>query len=531
MQEKPRYLSSDEYLTRKAKLDEIRSFGVEPYPHVFKKSHDLKELSDSSALQVGSFKEAAEGESQEVTIAGRIVLMRPMGKNIFATLQHDGARLQVLFNKTHSKVKGYEEKEGDPTHHKFLEKKLDLGDYVGVCGHLFTTQKGELTVFSKEVELLCKSLLPLADKHSGLKDKEARYRKRWVDLISNPEVLNTFKIRGKVLRLIRDFMDEEKFLEVEIPTLEKLYGGAQAAPFKTHLNSLHIDMFMRIALEIPLKKLIAGGMDRVYEMGKLFRNEGIDATHNPEFTSLECYAAFWDYNDVMDFIERFYRYVSSKLLGTTLLKDRLDRKGKPHDIDLSKPFIRISMKDSIKCYLKIDVDSLSEEEMKTYLIKDLQQPKEKIENLPRGLLISKIFEEGVESFLTQPHFITDHPIETTPLCKSHRDKKIAQEGIVERFELFMLGMESCNAYSELNDPIQQRKLLELQEKLLEQGDECANPVDEEFLESIYQGMPPCGGLGIGIDRFIMFLTNNHSIRDVILFPMMKPEHKSDKPEE
>jgi lysyl-tRNA synthetase, class II len=522
MHQEPRYLNQEEYLNRKKKLEEIRGLGVEPYPHQFAKSLPLKKANKALKNQA-SFDEAKEGVSPEVRVAGRLVLMRAMGKNIFATIQHDGERLQLLFNRDLTKVVGYEAKDEGPTHHKFIEKKLDLGDYIGVDGHLFYTQKGELTLFCKKLELLSKALLPLADKHAGLKDKESRYRKRWVDLISNPEVLETFKMRSRILHLIREFMVAQDFLEVEIPVLERLYGGAQAAPFETHLNSLHMDMYMRIALELPLKKLIVGGMDRIFEIGKLFRNEGIDATHNPEFTSIECYAAFWDYHDVMDFTEAFYRYVSQHLLGTMLLEDRIDRKGDKHTIDLGKPFVRMTMKASIKKYGKIDVDTLKDDEMRKILVDQCHMPADKVALLPRGLLISNLFEELVEEHLIEPHMITDHPIETTPLCKLHREVQERKEGLVERFEMFMLGMEMCNAYSELNDPIKQRELLEEQQKQLTAGDDTASPMDEEFLESVYQGMPPCGGIGIGIDRFVMLFTNQHSIRDVILFPLMKPE--------
>jgi lysyl-tRNA synthetase class 2 len=516
----PEYFSFEEYKNRLEKLGEIRNLGVDPYPHTFCPTHEVEAITNLYKDQeTGSFEDAEAKKTDFVSLGGRLVLHRSMGKNIFAQIQEGSSRIQVLFNRDHTLVKGLDSK--DTSAHKFLEKKLDLGDIVGVEGHLFRTHKGELTVYATEVTLLCKALLPLADKHSGFTNKEMRYRKRWLDMIAHPEVMETFKLRSKIISQIRNYFAKNDFMEVETPVLEKVYGGAQARPFTTHLNALHMNMFLRIALEISLKKLIVGGLSRVFEMSKLFRNEGIDATHNPEFTMVECYAAYWDYNDVMRFTEGMYEYLANELFGTTKIGFRKDRKGNEHEIDVGAPWIRISMIDSIKQYADIDVDALSDQELKKILIeKEYKDPKE-IEKMPRGILVQNIFEEFVEEHLIQPHFIIDHPIETTPLCKLHRDPELAKKGIVERFEGFILGTEVCNAYTELNDPVLQRKLLEAQDRLLQAGNDEANPLDEEFLEAICQGMPPTGGLGIGIDRLVMLFTGETSIRDVIYFPLMK----------
>jgi lysyl-tRNA synthetase class 2 len=517
----PDYFSFDEYQTRLTKLKEIRALGIDPYPHHFCPSHELREVNEQYAdKEVGSYEEALAKSSEHVCLSGRVVLHRAMGKNIFCQIQEGTSRIQLLFNRDATEVASFVPS-GDLTAHKFLEKKLDLGDIIGVEGHLFRTQKGELTVFATKVTLLSKALLPLPDKHSGFTNKEGRYRKRWLDLIANPDVLKTFQMRSQIVRLIRRYFEKAEFLEVETPVLERIYGGAQAKPFITELNSLHMQMYMRIALEIALKKLVIGGMNRVFEIGRVFRNEGIDATHNPEFTSVECYAAYWDYKDVMRFTEGLYEYLAKELFGTTKLGIRKDRQGNEHEIDVKTPWIRMTMLDSIRKYAGIDVDKLSDLEMRNLLKEKTHLKPQDLDKAPRGILIAHLFAEFVEKHLIQPHFIIDHPIETTPLCKLHRNPEMAKKGIVERFEGFVLGVEICNAYTELNDPILQRQLLENQERLLLGGDEEANPLDEEFLEAICQGMPPCGGLGIGIDRLIMLLTGEVSIRDVIFFPIMR----------
>jgi lysyl-tRNA synthetase class 2 len=519
----PDYFSFEEYQNRLTKLEEIKALGINPYPHTYCPTHEIDAiLNQYKDQELLGFEEAEAKKTDFVALSGRIVLHRSMGKNIFAQIQEGSSRIQVLFNRDHTNVKDLPI-DKELSAHKFLEKKLDLGDIIGVEGHLFRTHKGELTVYVTEVSLLCKSLLPLPDKHSGLTNKEARYRKRWVDLISHPEVMETFKLRSKILANIRAYFAKSDFMEVETPILERVYGGAQAAPFTTHLNALHMNMYLRIALEISLKKLIVGGFSRVYEIGKVFRNEGIDATHNPEFTSVECYASYWDYNDVMRFTEGLYEFLAKEIFGTSKIGFRKDKKGNEHEIDVAAPWIRISMIDSIKKYANIDVEDLSDEEMREILIKKETIDPDQIKKMSRGILTAKLFEEFVEEHLIQPHFIIDHPIETTPLCKLHRDPELAKKGIVERFEGFILGCEICNAYTELNDPLLQRKLLEAQDRLLQAGDAEANPIDEEFLEAICQGMPPCGGLGIGIDRLVMLFTGESSIRDVLYFPLMRQQ--------
>lgn len=521
---KPSYHEYEEFTNRYSKLKEIESLSINPFPQKYTPTHKAKGLEDESgAKEIGGSDLAASNQTQKVKVAGRIVLFRAMGKNAFAHLQDETGRIQVMFNKDLTHVFGLDGKDQELTPMKFIEKKLDLGDIIGVEGHLFKTQKGELTIFAKDVTLLCKTLLPLPDKHSGLTDKQIRYRKRWLDLISSKEVFNTFKTRSLILKYLREFLDHLGFMEVETPVLQNTYGGAEARPFFTHLNALHQDMFLRISLEISLKKLIIGGYDKVFEIGKVFRNEGIDKTHNPEFTMIELYAAYHDYKDMMSLTENLFSTIAMKLFGTTKLGLRYDKQGNPHEIDVKAPWKRMTMKESIKHYGKVDVDTLSDQEIRKFLLEKTHADKDKVKKSPRGLLIALLFEELVEHHLIEPHHITDHPIETTPLCKLHRDPKERANGIVERFETFILGFEFCNAYSELNDPVLQRHLLEEQALKKQAGDEEAHPMDEEFLEAICQGMPPTGGLGIGIDRMVMLFSAETSIRDVLFFPIMRPE--------
>ncbi len=523
----PEYHSYEEFINRSGKLAEIKALGIDPYPHHFSPSAETAFLEKKfEGDSVGSFEEAENGSTPFASISGRLILFRAMGKNAFAHLQDESGRLQLLFNRDHTKVDGYHPS-SDPntlSHLKFIEKKIDLGDILGVEGHLFRTQKGELTLFVKKVTLLCKTLLPLPDKHAGLTDKGIRYRKRWLDLISNPENISQFKKRSQTIAWIREFLMSQDFLEVETPILQNTYGGAAARPFLTELNAIDEQkMFLRISLEIPLKKLIVGGFNRVFEIGKVFRNEGIDKTHNPEFTMLEMYAQNWDYHNMMVLTENLFALLAKKLYGTTSLGIRMDKRGNPHEVDLKTPWIRMSMKDSIKHYAGINVDLLSDLEIRTTLQEKTDLTAADIQKSSRGQLIAYLFEELVEHHLIQPHHIIDHPIETTPLCKLHRDPALRKENIVERFETFILGFEFCNSYSELNDPILQRELLAQQNKMKEEGDEEAHPMDEEFIEAICQGMAPTGGLGIGIDRLMMLLLGEVSIRDVLLFPLMKNE--------
>ncbi|MGR3973082.1 MAG: lysine--tRNA ligase [Candidatus Rhabdochlamydia sp.] len=515
----PSYHAHEEFKNRTMKLSEIKHLGIDPYPATFKPSHQAVQLhTEYEGLDVGASELAQEGSTPGVSVAGRLMLFRSMGKNAFAQIQDGSGRLQLMFSRDDTHVVGLGE-QADITAMKFIEKKLDLGDFIGVKGHLFRTQKGELTVFVKELTVLCKSLLPLPDKHKGLLDIETRYRKRWLDLISDQEVMNTFKTRSQILHLIRHYFHTHQFAEVETPVLQNLYGGAEASPFTTQLNALHQEMFLRISLEISLKKLIIGGMERVFEMSKVFRNEGLDRTHNPEFTMVEAYAAYWDYTDVMVFVENLFEHLAVELFGTPEIVFQ------DHTIHLKAPWIRMSMVEAIKRYANIDVHQKTDDELRSHLL-EAGLKFEDIKKAPRGILIAKLFGELAEPHLIQPHHIIDHPIETTPLCKLHRDPELRKEGFVERFESFIMGSEICNAYSELNDPELQRQLLVHQNSLREQGNVEAHPLDEEFIEAICQGMPPTGGLGIGIDRLVMLFTKAASIRDVLFFPIMRPEASS-----
>lgn len=518
---KPDYHQNEEFKNRSLKLAEIRELGLEPYPATFSPKQTTQDLLRIYESQECPGSEAAEkGETESFSLAGRIVLFRAMGKNAFAHLQDGTGRLQLMINRDHTYVQGFTPT-AELSHIKFIEKKVDLGDIIGVEGNIFRTHKGELTLYVKSFTLLCKSLLPLPDKHSGLVDKGVRYRKRWLDLITHPEVRETFKLRSKIFQFVRKTFEEAGFLEVETPILQNIYGGAEARPFTTHLHALNQDMFLRIALEISLKKLIIGGMDKVFEISKIFRNEGIDRTHNPEFTMLEAYASYWDYNDMMVFVETLFEKLSLELFGKPEVT--LEKEGISYTIHLKAPWKRISMVEAIREYGKIETEGVSDQKLREILKKaDTLDPKE-IDKAPRGILISLLFEEFVEKHLIQPHHIIDHPLETTPLCKLHRDPHLRKKGFVERFESFILASEICNSYTELNDPELQRTLLEKQHQAKQEGNEEAHPLDEEFLEAICQGMPPTAGIGIGMDRLVMLFTKEPSIRDVLYFPLMRPE--------
>ena len=515
----PAYHSYPSFQLRTKKLNEIRTMGIDPYPHRYRPTHQIAPLQERFAeMVVGNSEEGKEGITEKGSIAGRLVLFRAMGKNAFGQIQDDTGVMQVMFNKDKTQVTGLVPQD---TALKFIEKKIDLGDILGVEGHFFRTQKGELTLFAKEVTLLCKALLPLPDKHGGLSDKGICYRKRWLDLITNPASVNRLKTRSFLISKTREFFEKEGFMEVETPVLQNSYGGAQARPFTAQLHALNQKMYLRIAIEIGLKKLIVGGLSKVFEIGKVYRNEGIDRTHNPEFTMLESYAAYWDYHDVMSFTEHLFAHLAQQLYGTTAIGMRQDKEGNSHLIDLKPPWHRLSMKEAIQRYAQIDLDTLSDEEIQNKLAGNIDH--KLLQHASRGTLIAQLFETFVEHHLIQPHHIIDHPIETTPLCKLHRNPKLRKEQFVERFESFILGYEFCNAYSELNDPQLQRKLFEQQNTMRKEGNHECNPIDEEFIEAICQGMPPTGGLGIGIDRLVMLFTDAFSIRDVLYFPLMRLE--------
>lgn len=514
----PEYLQNPEYLNRLAKLRDLKDLGIDLYPHRFAISHTLEQVRGQfSSHPLGDSRAAQEGATVAAKLAGRLILRRPMGKNTFAQIQEGAEQLQLMFAKNITELEGYSSEPGRDTPYRCLEKHLDLGDLIGAEGHLFFTQRGELTLFVQKVTLLAKALLPLPDKYSGLIDKELRYRKRWLDLISHPDVYRSFLVRSKLLRHVREHFHQHGFTEVETPILQSIYGGANAKPFHTHLNALDQEMFLRISLEIPLKKLLVGGFSKVYEIGKVFRNEGIDKTHNPEFTELEAYAALWDYRDMMRFVEHLFETLCRGLHATTNIAIG------EHLVDFKTPWRRWTMRQAILEIAQIDVEEMSESQLRAFLLEKTACGPEKLTNLPKGLLISEVFEELVQPHLIQPTHILDHPVETTPLCKWHRDVRLQEQGLVERFESFVAGQEICNAYSELNDPQVQKEHLLGQCALKEAGDEEAHPLDEEFIEAMCQGMPPASGIGIGIDRMVMLLTNTHSIKDVLFFPLMRSE--------
>lgn len=520
----PSYHQHEEFSLRVQKRDEIKNIGIDPYPHKYEPTQTAAYLHEKyEGQEVGHSDDGASGSTDLVKIGGRMVLFRAMGKNAFAQIQDHTGKVQVMFNRELTSVEGYDQEKNEVKTIKFIEKKLDLGDIIGVEGHLFRTKKNELTIYAKKVTILCKTLLPLPDKHSGLADKGTRYKKRYLDLICHEEVKKTFYLRSQIIKIIRNYFEEANFLEVETPIMQNTYGGAAAKPFTTHLNALDQEMFLRISLEIPLKKLLVGGFDRVFEIGKVFRNEGIDKTHNPEFTLIEAYAAYWDYNDMMSFIEKLFEKIALALYGTTKIPFIKEGQEDPTIIDVKTPWKQISMKDSISHYASIEVDKLSDEELKKLLLDKGEEDPQKVQKASRGSLIALVFENFVEEHLIQPHHITDHPIETTPLCKPHRNPETREEGYVERFESFVFATELTNSYTELNDPVLQRKLLVDQAAQKEAGDEEAHPLDEDFIEAICQGMPPCCGLGMGIDRIVMLFTKCTAIKDVLFFPLMKSE--------
>ena len=440
-------------------------------------------------------------EQKDVTVAGRIIAKRIMGKASFSTIQDSDEKIQsyVSINDL-----------GEESYKAF--KTWDIGDIIGITGFVFKTRTEEISIHAKEVTLLSKSLRPLPEKFHGLKDPDLRYRQRYVDLIMNPEVKKTFEMRSKIITEIRNILDKKGYLEVETPMLNTISGGATAKPFITHHNALDMDMYLRIATELNLKRLIVGGYDKVYEIGRIFRNEGMDIRHNPEFTSIELYEAYSDYNDMMNIVEELFSKVSLKVLGTT----KVNYQGQ--DIDLAPGWKRISMIDSIKEVTGIDFNEINTDEEAVALAKERGIEIPDVTKETRGDVISLFFDEYVEETLVQPTFIYDYPIEISPLAK----KKKSDPRLTERFEAFIGGREYGNAFSELNDPIDQYERFKKQVEAREAGDDEAGMMDEDFIQALEIGLPPTGGLGIGIDRFVMLLTDAASIRDVLLFPTMKP---------
>lgn len=441
-------------------------------------------------------------ENQDTSVAGRMMFKRVMGKASFCNIQDLQGNIQIYVARDDI---------GEDSYKDF--KKYDVGDILGIKGHVFKTKTGEISIHAKEVVLLSKSLQILPEKYHGLTDTDIRYRQRYVDLIMNAEVKDTFIKRSKVISSIRRFLDNQGFMEVETPMLVFNAGGAAARPFETHFNALNEDLKLRISLELYLKRLIVGGMERVYEIGRVFRNEGLDTRHNPEFTLMELYQAFTDYHGMMDLTENLYRYVAKEVTGSEVITYG------EHTIDFSKPFERITMVDAVKKYANVDFNEIQTTEQAKKIADEHHIEYE--ERHQKGHILNLFFEEYVESHLIQPVFVMDHPIEISPLTK----KKPDNPEYVERFEFFLNGWEMANAYSELNDPIDQRERFEEQEKAFEAGDDEANHTDEDFLNALSIGMPPTGGIGFGIDRMVMIMTDSQAIRDVLLFPTMKSMDK------
>ena len=475
---------------RRQKLKELQDQGKNPFLiEKFNPDHHTTDITDNYD----------EFEGKEVTVAGRVMSKRGHGKISFMDIQDMKGRIQIL-----SKIDELGEEA-----YKIISY-LDMGDIIGVEGEVFKTQSGEISIKAKKLTLLSKSLQILPEKWHGLKDPDLRYRQRYVDLIVNPEVKETFLLRNKIIRKIREYLDNLGYLEVETPILGNIAGGANARPFLTHHNALNIDMSLRIANELYLKRLIVGGFDKVYEMGKMFRNEGMDTRHNPEFTNIELYEAYADYNDMMKITENLVAYVAKEVLGTT----KVEYQGKT--IDFTPPWKRIKMQDAVKEHTGVDFDKITTDEEALEVAKE-----HKLEIKPgmtRGHVISEMFEEFCEQYMDQPTFVIGHPVEISPLAKRNPD----DPRITNRFEAFANCWEIANAFSELNDPIDQRERFEEQLRQKEYGDDEAHPMDEDFLNAIEVGLPPTGGLGIGVDRLIILLTNQASIRDVIFFPTMKP---------
>lgn len=480
---------------RRNKLDELRKLGIDPFGGKYEREHHagdiLKQYDELS-------KEELEEKQVEVNLAGRIMAKRGMGKASFAHIQDLSGRIQIYVRQDSIAEAQYE-----------AFSILDLGDIIGVKGVLFKTKTGETTIKVKELEVLSKSLYPLPEKFHGLKDVELRYRQRYVDLIINPDVQKTFIARSRIIQSMRRYLDSQGYLEVETPTLHSIAGGAAARPFITHHNALDMELYMRIAIELHLKRLIVGGLEKVYEIGRVYRNEGISTRHNPEFTMIELYEAYADYKDIMALTENMIAHIAQEVLGTQVISYQ------GHEVDLTPQWRRVSMVDAVKEVVGVDFSVQMSNEEAHRLAKEHKVPVEP--HMTFGHILNAFFEQFVEETLIQPTFVTGHPVEISPLAK----KNDMDPRFTDRFELFIVAREHANAFSELNDPIDQRQRFEAQMKEKEQGNDEAHEMDEDFLRALEYGMPPTGGLGIGIDRLIMLLTNSPSIRDVLLFPHMR----------
>ncbi|OEG00323.1 lysine--tRNA ligase [Vulcanibacillus modesticaldus] len=486
---------NDLLLVRRQKLAELRELGFEPFGYKYERTHTAQEILD----ELNQFsKEEIESRDVNVKIAGRVMSKRLQGKAGFAHIQDVSGRIQIYIRKdqvTENEFKVFD--------------LLDLGDIIGVEGKVFKTNKGETSIKVYKLHILSKSLYPLPDKFHGLKDVELRYRQRYIDLIVNPEVKETFIMRSNIIKALRKYFDQLGFIEVETPTMHAIAGGASARPFITHHNALDMQLYMRIALELHLKRLIVGGMEKVYEIGRVFRNEGISTRHNPEFTMLELYEAYGDYKSIMELTENAIAYVAKEVLGTT----KIEYQGQ--EINLDPPWERISMVDAIKKYAGVDLSGQMSDEEARRLAKKYNIQIEP--HMTYGHIVNEFFEQLVEEKLVQPTFVYGHPVEISPLAKKN-DK---DPRFTDRFELFIVSREHANAFTELNDPIDQRERFESQLKERELGNDEAHEMDEDFIHALEIGMPPTGGLGIGIDRLVMLLTNQPSIRDVLLFPLMR----------
>jgi lysyl-tRNA synthetase class 2 len=496
---------SEQEVVRREKLSRLRELGINPYPA------DLFPVDTNSKEIKNSFK-----EGKQVTIAGRLMVINIQGKASFGQLQDGEGRIQLYFNRDEICLG-----EDKSLYNTVFKKLLDLGDFIGITGTLFTTKVGEKTVMVKEFTLLSKSLKPLpipkvkdGVTYDAFTDPELRYRQRYADLVVNPHVKEVFVKRTKLFNAMRNFFNDAGYFEVETPVLQPIPGGAAARPFITHHNSLDIPLYMRIANELYLKRLIVGGFDGVYEFSKNFRNEGMDRTHNPEFTAMEIYVSYKDYNWMMEFAEQLLEHCAIAVNGTSVATFG------EHTIDFKAPYARVTMTDSIKHFTGFDITGKTEDEIRAAAI-EMNIPVD--ETMGKGKLIDEIFGEKCEGNYIQPTYITDYPKEMSPLCKEHRDNP----ELTERFELMVCGKEIANAYSELNDPIDQRERFEHQLKLAQKGDDEATEfIDHDFLRALEYGMPPTSGMGIGMDRLIMFLTNNQSIQEVLFFPQMRPEQKA-----
>ncbi|MWV47542.1 lysine--tRNA ligase [Paenibacillus sp. HJL G12] len=480
---------------RRGKLDELRSLGIDPFGKKYNRTHHAGDL---IAKYDGMTKEELDEQNAEVRVAGRIMAKRGMGKAIFAHIQDLSGKIQIYVRQDSVPEAAFE-----------AFRLLDLGDIVGIHGMMFKTKTGETTIKASEVEVLSKSLYPLPDKYHGLKDVELRYRQRYVDLIINPEVQQTFIARSRIIQSMRRYLDSQGYLEVETPTLHAIAGGAAAKPFITHHNALDMQLYMRIAIELHLKRLIVGGLEKVYEIGRVYRNEGISTRHNPEFTMIELYEAYADYQDIMNLTESMIAHIAQEVLGTQVVNYQ------GQEVNLATGWRRVSMVDAVKEVKGVDFGVHMTDAEAHRLAKEHHVKVEP--HMTFGHILNAFFEEFVEETLIQPTFVTGHPVEISPLAKKNEQ----DPRFTDRFELFIVAREHANAFSELNDPIDQRQRFEAQIKEREQGNDEAHEMDEDFLNALEYGMPPTGGLGIGVDRLVMLLTNSPSIRDVLLFPHMR----------